>query len=180
MCTYTAEWLCTYTRSSFSSFLKNLLVSGKRVRDGKPLFGSISTLKLIRAAMKRCCSPTTMMFEQGGHSCLKLSSMGTGATFSPPAVIIGCQRQLGAGSRQAHAGAVITYIIGGNSALNGFFFRLNAVQVRRRFRAYLIDTIFSEGYICILSGDVCAFLRSLSTSYFLIGSNLFRTILLKR
>jgi len=38
--------------------------------------------------MNRYYSPTTMTLLQAWHSALNWSSIGTGATFSPPAVII--------------------------------------------------------------------------------------------
>ena len=34
--------------------------------------------------MNLCISPTSMILLQGGHIALKLSSIGTGAMFSPP------------------------------------------------------------------------------------------------
>jgi hypothetical protein len=55
---------------------------------GAPVFKSISTLKVIKAAINRFYSPNNIILEQAGHSNLKFSSIGTGAIFSPPAVII--------------------------------------------------------------------------------------------
>jgi hypothetical protein len=53
-----------------------------------PVVKSNSTLKVISAAINLWFSPISIIFEHAGHSSLKLSSIGTGATFSPPAVII--------------------------------------------------------------------------------------------
>jgi len=68
--------------------LKNAYASAVRVLLGSPVIISTSTLNVIKQAMKRYISPTTIMLEQGGQTALKLSSMGTGAMFSPPAPII--------------------------------------------------------------------------------------------
>ena len=68
--------------------LKNYIASGISLFVGEPDFKSISALKVIKAAIKRFYSPNNIILEQAGHSNLKFSSIGTGAIFSPPAVII--------------------------------------------------------------------------------------------
>ena len=68
--------------------LKNLIASGSSFFDGMPVFKSQYTLKVIKADINLYYSPNTITLETAGHSVLKLSSIGTGAIFSPPAVII--------------------------------------------------------------------------------------------
>ena len=68
--------------------LKNYITSGISLFVGMPVFKSVSTLKVIKAAINLFCSPNNIILEQAGHSNLKFSSIGTGAIFSPPAVII--------------------------------------------------------------------------------------------
>ena len=67
---------------------KNAIASGVKFVDGIPVAMSTSTLKVMRADINLFCSPTIMILEQAGHSFLNPSSIGTGATFSPPAPII--------------------------------------------------------------------------------------------
>jgi len=68
--------------------LKKSVTSFIKTFEGVPVFMSTSTLKVISADMNLLYSPTIMMFEQAGQYFLKASSIGTGATFSPPAPII--------------------------------------------------------------------------------------------
>jgi hypothetical protein len=71
-----------------NSFLKNVKDSELSYLDGRPDFKSISTLNVIRHPINLYISPTIIILEQGGQKILKLSSIGTGAMFSPPAPII--------------------------------------------------------------------------------------------
>ena len=49
---------------------------------------SISTLKVRKTERNFCRSPMRMALAMHGNSVLMFSSIGTGATFSPPAVMI--------------------------------------------------------------------------------------------
>ena len=71
-----------------ASFLKKSIASGVRLIEGYPFDMSISTLKVMRADMNLCYSPTIIILEQAGQWILKPSSIGTGAMFSPPAPIM--------------------------------------------------------------------------------------------
>jgi len=48
----------------------------------------VATLKVRRAERYLCLSPTTTQYETMGHRSLIAISIGSGATFSPPLVII--------------------------------------------------------------------------------------------
>ena len=70
-------------------FLKNDLASLVRIFNGAPPFArSTSDLNVIKAPRYLCYSPITIILLIGGQNSLTQSSILTGATFSPPAVII--------------------------------------------------------------------------------------------
>lgn len=75
-------------KSSPVSFLIQFFASAVKFYEGKPVVISMSTLRVIRALMNLLFSPTSIILLHAGHYSLKLSSIGTGATFSPPAVMI--------------------------------------------------------------------------------------------
>lgn len=95
----THSWICWMTfgwlqassevvRSSERCYLKYSLLSWRSFLVGCPVFPSISTLKVIKAATNLYYSPSSMILLHAAQCRLKLSSIATGAMFSPPEVMI--------------------------------------------------------------------------------------------